>query len=108
MDKGPDCEFSLEPKEFCRLCNDTRQAWASLGNEDFNRELSEVKSKDLRRSIYFIKDKKAGEYISENDIKRIRPGKGLPPKYFSKVIGSKLKVNVERGDPTSWELFENQ
>ena len=85
LDKGPDSQFSLEPSEFSKLCKDARQSWSSLGKENFTRDLSELKSRDLRRSIYFIKDKKAGEYISENDIKRIRPGKGLPQNIFLKL-----------------------
>ncbi len=104
-DKGPDSEFSIEPNELIELCRKTKEAWLSLGKEDFNRDNIESKSKLHRRSIYFIKDKKAGEIISKNDIKRIRPGNGLLPKYENEIIGKTLKKNVKRGDPTNWSQF---
>ena len=104
-DKGPDSEFSIEPNELIELCRKTKEAWLSLGKEDFNRDNIESKSKLHRRSIYFIKDKKAGEIISKHDIKRIRPGNGLLPKYENEIIGKTLKINVKRGDPTNCSQF---
>lgn len=103
-DKGPDSEFSLEPEEFRMLCKDSKEAWLALGKEEFEREF-EVESKLFRRSIYFVKDKNEGEIIRKEDIKRIRPGNGLPPRFENQIIGKKLKKNVKRGDPTRWELF---
>ncbi|MDC3094314.1 pseudaminic acid synthase [Prochlorococcus sp. AH-716-M10] len=104
-DKGPDCEFSLEPKEFKDLCAETKTTWKALNAEGDTNESIQSQSKDLRRSIYFIKDKSAGETINVNDIKRIRPGKGLAPKFIEEIIGLKLKYDVKRGDPTNWDLF---
>ena len=104
-DKGPDSEFSIEPMELTKLRKSTKKAWLSLGKEGFDRDNIESQSKLHRRSIYFIKDKKAGEIVTKNDIKRIRPGNGLSPKFEEKIIGKKLKTNVYRGDPTSWEVF---
>ena len=104
-EKSPDSEFSIEPQELTTLRKSTKKAWLSLGNEGFDRDNVESQSKLLRRSIYFIKDKKAGEIVTKNDIKRIRPGNGLSPKFEEKIIGKKLKTNVYRGDPTSWEVF---
>ena len=91
-DKGPDSEFSIEPEELAQLRKSTKNAWLSLGEEGFYRDSVESQSKLLRRSIYFIKDKKAGEIVTKNDIKRIRPGHGLSPKYEEKIIGKKLKI----------------
>ena len=102
-DKGPDSSFSIEPSELVELKKSTNAAWKSLGSEEFNRSKKEHKSKIFRRSIYFIKSLKKGSIISKEDIKRIRPGYGLPPKYEDKIIGMRLNKNVERGDPVSWE-----
>ena len=84
-----------------------KKAWLSIGSDSFGRSVLESNSKDLRRSIYFIKDKKAGEEINLDDIKRIRPGKGLAPKFFNDLIGKRIKYDVKRGDPTSWDIFED-
>ncbi|MBI96477.1 pseudaminic acid synthase [bacterium] len=105
-DKGPDSEFSIEPDELKRLCVETNNAWKSLGNEGFERDRIEDSSKIYRRSIYFVKDKNVGETINKEDIKRIRPGYGLNPKYLDDLIGNKLKRNVKRGTPTAWDLVE--
>ncbi len=101
-DKGPDSEFSIEPNELSELCKRTKEAWLSLGQESFSRDNIESRSKLNRRSIYFIKDKKAGEIITKDDVKRIRPGNGLLPKYQDQIIGKTLKIDVKRGDPTNW------
>ena len=77
-----------------------------MGQEGFARQEAEKKSQVFRRSVYFVKDLKAGERVSQQDIRRIRPGYGLAPKYYSELIGRRLKVNVERGTATSWEQFE--
>lgn len=107
QDKGPDSDFSIEPDELTRLCNDTRDAWSALGNASFQRQPAEEGNKVFRRSIYFVRDIAAGERITEDDIRRIRPGMGLAPKYFDQIVGRKLKINVHRGTPTSWDLFDS-
>ncbi len=104
-DKGPDSEFSIQPNELKELCTKTKEAWLSLGKEGFNRDNIESQSKLHRRSIYFVKDKKAGEKIEKNDIKRIRPGNGLAPKFLKEILGKTLKEDVKRGDYTSWDKF---
>lgn len=106
QDKGPDSGFSIEPDELERLCIESKDAWLSLGTEDFARQQVEQGNKVFRRSIYFVNDLKAGQTISEKDVRRIRPGFGLAPKFYDDVIGKKLKLNVERGTPTKWEHFE--
>ena len=104
-DGGPDSGFSLEPDELERLCTDTRDAWAAVGKAGYNRQEAEQPNKIFRRSIYFTRDIKAGEAVSKEDIRRIRPGVGIEPKYFNSLIGKTLKVDVSRGTPTSWEQF---
>ena len=102
---GPDSGFSIEPDELDRLCRDTRDAWAAVGKIGYERQLAEDKNKVFRRSIYFMRDMKAGETVEEADIRRIRPGIGLEPKFFKELIGKTLKQEVKRATPTSWDLF---
>jgi N-acetylneuraminate synthase len=105
-DKGPDCEFSLEPSEMERLCREAKEAWACLGEAGFNRKKVEEGSKVFRRSLYFVKDLPTGHIVKEEDVRRIRPGMGLPPRENQKLIGRKLRQPVSRGHPTSWDVFE--
>lgn len=105
-DKGPDSEFSLEPDELERLCTDTRDAWMATGKAGFERQEAEAGSKVFRRSIYFVRDLPAGAVVQPEDIRRIRPGMGLAPKYFEQLIGRRLKFAVTRGTAVSWEMIE--
>ncbi len=105
-EKGPDSEFSIEPKELERLCKDTYDAWLALGKVGYERQSIEQGSKVFRRSVYFIRNLPAGTVITAQDIRRIRPGMGLAPKYFDKLIGRRLKVAVSYGMPTSWDQFD--
>ena len=106
-DKGPDSEFSIEPDELERLCQDTHDAWQALGQVGYDRQPIEEGSKVFRRSIYFVRDLPAGSIIGPEDIRRIRPGMGLAPKYFDELLGKTLKVAVLRGTPSSWDLFND-
>jgi len=105
-DKGPDSEFSLEPDDLSRLCCDTRDAWMALGKGGFARQEVEASSKVFRRSIYFVRDLPAGTVIESKDIRRIRPGMGLPPKHFDELIGRRLSRDVSRGTAVTWDALE--
>ena len=105
-DKGPDSEFSLEPEELEKLCIDAKDAWLSLGKHGFNRQKAEESSKVFRRSLYFVKNLPKGHLIKEGDIRRIRPGMGLAPKYFDKVVGKKTSKKITRGKAISFEDLE--
>ncbi|WP_434153613.1 pseudaminic acid synthase [Pseudomonas sp. JZ134] len=105
-EKGPDSEFSLEPFELKRLCQETFDAWSALGTSSFERQKSEEGNKKFRRSIYFVKDLKKGDVISTTNIRRIRPGVGLAPKHFDQLIGKRLKKDVTYGTPVCWDLIE--
>ncbi len=105
-DKGPDSEFSLEPAELERLCRDAHDAWLALGQTGYQRQAAEEANKMFRRSIYFVRDLPVGAVVGPNDIRRIRPGLGLPPKYFDAILGRQLAKPVVRGMPTNWELFD--
>lgn len=107
QEKGPDSEFSIEPTELKRLCQDTHDAWNALGNIGFERQQAEEKSKRYRRSIYIVKDMKAGQAISNSDIRRIRPGYGIAPKHFDEVIGRTVKADLQRGTALRWEVLND-
>jgi N-acetylneuraminate synthase len=104
-DKGPDSEFSLEPTDLEQLCTATKEAWQALGRTGFERQKAEEGSKVFRRSLYFVKDLPAGYEIGPADIRRIRPGMGLSPKFYEQVVGRRLAYRVVRGTPVSWELL---
>ncbi len=104
-DKGPDSEFSIEPEELKRLCQDTLDVWSALGRAGFERQEAEEASKRYRRSLYFVRDMKAGQKITDADIRRIRPGYGLPPKHFDELIGRTLREDVKRGSAVQWNLL---
>jgi pseudaminic acid synthase len=96
---GPDDSFSLESRELKQLCVGAKTAWESLGQIDYGRKYSEQANVKFRRSLYFVKDIKAGETITKEHIKSIRPGYGLPPKYLESVIGKIAKKSIKRGFP---------
>lgn len=104
-DKGPDSEFSLEPADLERLCVETKDAWLALGKAGFERQKAEAGSKVFRRSLYFVKDLPAGHLIGPDDVRRIRPGMGLAPKYLQEVIGKVTAEDVKSGTPVSWKLL---
>jgi pseudaminic acid synthase len=96
---GPDDSFSLEPAELAALCKDSKTAWEALGNVDYGRKSSEQANIKFRRSLYFVKDVKAGDIIQSDDVRSIRPGYGIAPKYISSVIGSIALEDLVRGAP---------
>ena len=96
----------MDPHQLADLVKDTQSAWKSLGDENFVRAKVENASLQFRRSIYFISNMKKGGIITKNDIKRIRPGFGIEPKFFNQIIGKKIMDDVERGDPVTWEALE--
>lgn len=107
-DKGPDSEFSLEPHELKELCDDTKSAWLAIGKAGYERKPVEEASMKFRRSVYFVKNLKSGDVITETDIRRVRPGYGLPPKYFDSLIGARVNRDIEFGTATSWEVIDHE
>ena len=103
---GPDDSFSLEYKELEELCVGAKIAWESLGQVDYGRKSSEQANVKFRRSLYFVKDIKTGELITNEHVKSIRPGYGLAPKYMKEIIGKKTTAAVKRGNPVSFELVK--
>jgi pseudaminic acid synthase len=103
--KGPDSAFSVEPDELAQLCRDSKTAWASLGEVSYALKPSEKENLKFRRSIYFVQDMEKGQTIKADHIRRIRPGYGLPPKYFNELIGRRVKTKIEKGTPASFDLL---
>ncbi len=92
---GPDDSFSLEPAEFAALCEGARTAWSALGKVDYGRKSSEHENVKFRRSLYFVKDLRAGEVIAPDAVRSVRPGFGVAPKYYDLVTGQVLKADVK-------------
>ena len=107
-DKGPDSEFSLEPADLERLCHDAKDAWLALGKPGFERQRAEAGSKVFRRSLYLIKDVEAGERLTQENLRRIRPGMGLPPKYYQHVLGRCVKQKLPKGTALQLDHLNDQ
>ena len=105
-DKGPDSDFSIEPNELKVLVKEVKDTWLSLGKNELLRPEVENNSKVFRRSLYFVSDLKAGSIIRPNDVRRIRPGFGLPPKFYDKIIGAVTTIDVKRGQAVSWDTIK--
>ncbi|EMF88642.1 pseudaminic acid synthase [Leptospira santarosai str. ST188] len=103
---GVDSVFSMEPDELKSLVVETGRAWQSLGKVTYGPTEKEKASMVFRRSLYVVEDIKQGETITARNVKSIRPGYGLPPKYLDVVMGKKLNRNLNRGTPLSWEFIE--
>lgn len=103
--KGLDSSFSINPDQLKALVIECNDAWRSLGSAGFHRSTSEAESSVYRRSLYFMKDLKKGDLVEFGDIRAIRPGFGLSPKFLDGLIGKVLVQDVERGDPVSFEVF---
>ncbi|MNN45069.1 Pseudaminic acid synthase [compost metagenome] len=101
-DGGVDSTFSMEPYEMKMLVEETEKAWKSIGCITYGATESEKDSKNYRRSIYASKDIKIGEKLSKDNIKVIRPGYGLSPKYLDVVIGRTATVDISKGTPILW------
>lgn len=103
---GPDDSFSLEPPEMAELCRGARTAWEALGTVNYALKSSEAGNVKYRRSLYFVKDLKAGDLITVDAVKSIRPGFGLPPKCLDEILGRFITRDVKWGQPVSWESIQ--
>jgi len=103
---GPDDSFSLEPEDFTSLCRDVNIAWSALGNINYSRTASEIGNLQFRRSLYFVKNMSAGEVVTPEVIRSVRPGFGLPPKFASVIVGKILKNDIKMNSPVKWEDIE--
>lgn len=104
-DGGVDSAFSLEPDELHALVTETERAWQALGKVSYGASGSEKKSLAFRRSLYAVRDIAAGETLTAANIRAIRPGLGLPPKYLERILGKQARHSIKRGTPISWDVL---
>ena len=105
-DGGVDSTFSMEPVEMNQLVIESERAWQALGDVSYGATEAEKKSMLFRRSLYVVQDLKAGEVLTKENVRAIRPGLGLPTKYLDMVLGMMLKQDVKRGTGLSWNLLK--
>lgn len=107
-DGGVDSAFSLEPDELAALVRETGQAWQAMGEVRYGPTETERGSLQYRRSLYVVDDLAAGTLLTADNVRAIRPGLGLPPKWMASVLGRRLRVAVKRGTPLAWDLLEEK
>jgi len=105
-DGGVDSSFSIEPAEMKILVEESARAWQALGKISYGPTGSEKSGINLRRSIYVVKDINKGEKITKKNIRIIRPGKGLAPKYFEEILGRETNQNLKEGTAFTWEFLK--
>jgi len=103
---GPDDSFSLQPEDLLALTQSVKTAWSALGQVDYGRKASEQANVKFRRSLYFVRDLQKGEVITAKDIRSIRPGYGVAPKFYEQILGQQLIADVQRGTPVSFDLID--
>jgi N-acetylneuraminate synthase len=104
-DGGPDSAFSLEPDEFAALARDVRLAWEAQGTVNYERKPSELANLTFRRSLYVVQDIAEGEELTKFNIRAIRPGFGLAPKYLDDVMGRQSRTRLAKGTPLQWNML---
>jgi N-acetylneuraminate synthase len=107
-DGGVDSTFSMEPAEMAALVVESARAWMALGQVHYGLTEKEKQSMIFRRSLYVAEDLAAGEALTEKNLRIIRPGLGLPPKYFSSLIGKRVGRAVRKGTPMGWDLLTSE
>lgn len=105
-DGGVDSSFSLEPAELHQLVEETERAWQALGEVSYGPTKAEEKAVLRRRSIYITKDIKSGEILTKENLRCIRPGHGLPPKFYEELIGQRINCDVKLGTPMEWSFID--
>ena len=104
-DPGPDSAFSLEPPEFKMMVEAVRAVEKAMGTVSYGPTPDEQRSRVFRRSLFLVRDVRAGDVFTAENIRSIRPGHGLPPKFLHEVIGRRAACDAERGTPVTWELI---
>ena len=106
-DGGVDSAFSMEPQEMQQLVLESRRAWQALGQVYYGQTKAEKSSLAYRRSLYVVKDLKVGDVLAPDNLKTIRPGLGLPPKYYKVLLGQAVQRDLKRGTPITWDCLKN-
>lgn len=100
---GPDDSFSLEPDALKALCCDSKTAWQAIGSVDYGQKSSERGNAQFRRSLYYVRELRAGDVITPEDVKSVRPGYGIQPKNLPLIMGRRLLIDVARHTAVKWE-----
>ena len=103
--ENPDSSFSMNPEEFAQMVRDVRQAEKAIGKVSYGATEQEKSNVTFRRSIFCVKDIKKGEKLTEENVRVIRPGHGMKPKFYEEILGQVALQNIERGTPMSWGLI---
>lgn len=103
-DGGVDSAFSMQPEEMATLVKETKRAWEALGGVNYGPIGKEIHSLKYRRSLYVVKDIAAGERFTKDNLRNIRPGLGIAPKYLDEVIGKKATIDIKLGTPMSLDM----
>ena len=104
-DGGVDSTFSMEPDEMKQLVEETQKAWQALGRVSYDKTEKEKASAVFRRSVYVVKDVEKGEKLTADNIRIIRPGNGIPPKFYDIILGKIASCDIKRGTPMRWEFI---
>lgn len=105
-DGGVDSSFSIEPAEMKTLVEESFNTWQSLGEISYGPTEPEMGGIKLRRSIYVVEDAEAGDKLTKKNLRIIRPGRGLAPKYYESILGSEVKTKIKRGTALKWEMIK--
>lgn len=105
---GVDSTFSLEPAEMTRLVEETERAWSALGSPAYGPTEAELQSVQFRRSLYIVRDLKAGDILTRENLRSIRPGYGLPPKHLDRLLGQKVACDLRRGTAMDFKYLADQ
>jgi pseudaminic acid synthase len=103
---GPDASFSMNETEFTAMVKAVREAESAIGSVDYTLTEKQRKGRDFCRSLYVVEDIKAGDILTKENIRSIRPGFGMHPKFYKEIIGQKVNINIERGTPLRLELLK--
>lgn len=104
-DGGVDATFSMEPHELAALVTESERAWQALGKVAYGPTEAEARAVTRRRSLYITEDLAAGDLLTRENVRAIRPGHGLPPKYLDVVLGMRVTRDVKRGTPVGWDTL---
>ena len=104
---GPDASFSMNEKEFTLMVNAVRDAEKSIGKINYRLTEKQLKGRDFSRSLYIVSDLKKGETLNESNLKSIRPGFGMHPKYLKEILGKEFKNDLERGTALKWDYIKD-
>lgn len=103
---GPDAAFSLEPKEFKIMVKSVREVEKALGKVSYELTEKMKKNREHSRSLFVVKNMKAGETFTEENVRSIRPGYGIHPKYLGNILEKQTSQDIKRGTPLRWDLID--